>query len=72
MSEPTQEQLITAGEAKWISYLSLANMKDRFLESGIATPEEFAVALKEFKVFTENPSTIVGVTRTFQVSGRKR
>jgi ubiquinone/menaquinone biosynthesis C-methylase UbiE len=55
------------GEAKTLSLSTLENIVPAILEEGIATEDEVKAALENFARFTEDPTTIVGSPRVFQL-----
>jgi ubiquinone/menaquinone biosynthesis C-methylase UbiE len=59
------------GEAKMLSALTMENIADTVVQDGLATREECAELARELYAFAENPDTLAGTPRIFQVWGRR-
>jgi ubiquinone/menaquinone biosynthesis C-methylase UbiE len=60
-----------SGEAKQIPWLTLRATKDAIVSEGIATSDEVDRALDDLARFAENPSSLIGAPRFFQVWSRR-
>ena len=61
----------TAGEAKSIAWLTLKATEDTILSQGIASPDQVTHALDELWRFTEDPVSLIGAPRVFQLWARR-
>jgi ubiquinone/menaquinone biosynthesis C-methylase UbiE len=59
-------------EEKRISLSTMVNIADAVLADGLASAAEVAETIAELTAFTEDPESIIGCPRVFQVRGRKR
>jgi ubiquinone/menaquinone biosynthesis C-methylase UbiE len=60
-----------SGEAKRIPWLTLSATKDAIVAGGIATSDEVDRALDDLARFADDPSTLIGAPRIFQVWCRR-
>jgi ubiquinone/menaquinone biosynthesis C-methylase UbiE len=58
-------------EAKALSLITLVNVADAVLAEGLATADELEAAIADLRAFTDDPRTLVGFPRIFQVWGRR-
>jgi SAM-dependent methyltransferase len=58
-------------EEKSISLSTMVNIADAVLAEGLASPAEVAETIAGLTAFTEDPESIIGCPRVFQVRGRK-
>ena len=65
-----QVRVMTTGEGKRISSLTLAGIRDSAVAGGLATSEEIDAMLNDLRQFEEDPDTLVSVAGTYQVWGR--
>jgi ubiquinone/menaquinone biosynthesis C-methylase UbiE len=61
----------TPGDAKALMHGTLAATADAILGEGIASEEELNAALADLAAATEDPATMIGEPRTFQVWARR-
>lgn len=61
----------TAGDPKWMAWLTMEATKDVIVAEGITSSDEIAVALEDLAKLTEEPSSIIGSPRVFQVWARR-
>jgi Methyltransferase domain len=59
-------------EEKSISLSTMVNIADAVLAEGLASAAEVAETIAGLTAFTEDPESIIGCPRVFQVRGRKR
>jgi hypothetical protein len=59
-------------EEKAISLSTMINIADAALAEGLATEGEVREIVAALSAFTDDPASIVGCPRIFQVRGRKR
>ena len=59
-------------EEKSISLSTMVNIADAVLADGLASAAEVAETIAGLTAFTEDPESIIGCPRVFQVRGRKR
>jgi SAM-dependent methyltransferase len=58
-------------EEKRISLSTMVNIADAVLADGLASPAEVAETIAELTAFTEDPGSLLGCPRVFQVRARK-
>jgi SAM-dependent methyltransferase len=58
-------------EEKSISLSTMVNIADAVLAEGLASPAKVAETITELTAFTEDPESIIGCPRVFQVRARK-
>jgi len=61
----------SAGEGKWMAWVTLDRIKDALLDEGLASEAEIKQTLNELKAFTEDGQTIISLLRIFRVWGVK-
>jgi ubiquinone/menaquinone biosynthesis C-methylase UbiE len=61
----------TPGDAKALMYGTLEATSEAIVGEGIATEDELDAALADLAAFTEDPATVIGEPRTFQVWARR-
>ena len=61
----------TSGETKTLAWLTLRATKDAITSQGIATLDEVESALEDLGQLTEDPRSIIGAPRVFQVWSRR-
>jgi hypothetical protein len=61
----------TTGEAKLLNALTLENIVETVVQDGLATRDELTELVRELYEFAEDPSTLAGTPRIFQVWGRR-
>jgi ubiquinone/menaquinone biosynthesis C-methylase UbiE len=61
----------TTGEAKAVNAVTMENIADTVVQDGLATREECAELVRELHGFAEDPNTLAGTPRIFQVWGRR-
>ena len=61
----------TRGELKTLGPLTLENIADAVVQDGLAAREEVVALAEELYAFADDPRTVVGVPRVFQVWGRR-
>jgi ubiquinone/menaquinone biosynthesis C-methylase UbiE len=57
------------GGAKRIHQITLENITEAIIAGGLATPAELMAITAELEAFTQNPQTLIGFPRIFQVWG---
>jgi SAM-dependent methyltransferase len=60
------------GPAKRIHSVTLENVRESLLATGVATADEIASLAAELEVYADTPSTMVAFPRIYQVHGRRR
>jgi ubiquinone/menaquinone biosynthesis C-methylase UbiE len=60
------------GGAKRIHQITLENIAESIIAGGLAAPAELAAVAAELEAFAQNPHTLVGFPRIFQVWGYRR
>ena len=65
------QPVFMAGPAKRINQITLENVRDAILAEGVTTADVIDAIVSELEAFTEDPDTIVGFPRFFQVFGRR-
>ncbi len=65
------QRVDTSGEAKTLCLLTLEATADAIVSEDLATRAEVEAALESLAAFTNDPATLIGDPRTFQVSARR-
>ncbi len=65
------QSLRTEGEAKTLAWSTLEASADAIVSEGVASQDEVAEALTNLQRFTENPDTLIGGPRIFQLWSRR-
>jgi ubiquinone/menaquinone biosynthesis C-methylase UbiE len=60
-----------AGEGKRLALLTLVNIADAVVAEGLATEPDLRATVDELAAFTDDPRTIIGLPRLFQVWGSR-
>jgi SAM-dependent methyltransferase len=59
------------GEAKQLAAVTIEAMTEAICADGLATPDEVRAVVAELEQFANNPTTLIGTPRIFQVWGRR-
>jgi hypothetical protein len=65
------QEATTSGEAKTLPHLTLDATADAIVAAALAAEQEVAAAVQSLEVFAEDPTTVIGGPRVFQVWARK-
>jgi ubiquinone/menaquinone biosynthesis C-methylase UbiE len=66
------QRVESVGEGKMISYLTLEATADAIVNNGLATEDDVKTALVSLLAYTQDPTTVIGDPRVFQLWAHKQ